>query len=200
MMHIKMKESKMPTQTTEGTGFGSVENSRRKIQNSLVRKENIFPGLLVPVGAVISYASNVPPSGWLVCNGQEVHREEYAELFSVIGTIYGEGDQENTFNLPNLVGRVVVGYGEEDGMTARNMGESGGSEEHALTIQEMPSHSHSVQNTVQKSGSNTPSGLDGSANEIDNVDTFTTTSSSVGGGSSHNNMQPFTVLNYIIKS
>lgn len=110
------------TQTTEGTGLGSVENVRRKILNSLVREENILPELLVPVGAVVAYGSTNAPKGWLSCLGQEVSRSQYADLFSVIGTTYGDGDEETTFNLPNLSGRVVVGRGTGVGLTARSMG------------------------------------------------------------------------------
>jgi microcystin-dependent protein len=187
------------TQTTEGTGPGSVAEIRRRIQNSLVREENLFPELLIPVGSVVPYISTKAPRGWLSCNGQEVSREEYSNLFSIIGTTYGVGDTETTFNLPNLVGRVIVGYGSEDGLTSRSMGDTGGDESHTLSIDEIPSHSHTVSNTVQKTGNDTPGSLDDTGNEIDNVDTSTTNTSSIGGGQSHNNMQPFTVLNYIIK-
>lgn len=187
------------TQTTEGTGHGSVEEIRRKIQNSLVREENILPELLVPVGAVMAYSSINAPKGWLNCLGQEVSREEYAELFSIIGTTYGVGDEETTFNLPNLSGRVVVGQGSGAGLTTRSIGSTGGAETHTLTTSEMPSHSHDVSNTVQKSGLNTPGSLDNDGSEIDTVNTISTASTSDGGGEAHNNMQPFAVLNYIIK-
>jgi microcystin-dependent protein len=189
----------MPATTTEGTGPGSVEDIRRKIQNSLVREENLMPELLVPVGAVLAYGSNKAPNGWLSCLGQEVNRSDYPNLFAVIGTTYGPGNESTTFNLPNLAGRVIVGQGSGAGLTARNMGSTGGAETHTLTTDEMPSHSHDVSNTVQKSGSNTPSGLDNEGNEIDTVSTVSTASTSLGGGEAHNNMQPFTVMNYIIK-
>lgn len=39
----------------------------------------------------------------LYCDGSEVSREEYKELFDFIGTRYGVGDNVTTFNLPNLV-------------------------------------------------------------------------------------------------
>ena len=137
--------------------------------------------------------------GWLNCEGQELYRGDYPSLFAVIGTTYGAGNGTTTFNLPNLAGRVVVGRGTGSGLTARSMGATGGAETHTLTSGEIPSHSHDVSNTVQKSGFNTPSGLDNGGSEIDNVTTVSTTSTSAGGGGSHNNMQPFAVLNYIIK-
>ncbi len=188
------------TQTTEGTGPGSVEEIRRKIQNSLVREENMQPELLfVPVGAVIAYGSSTAPEGWLSCIGQEVYRGDYPDLFAVIGTTYGAGNGTTTFNLPSLAGRVVVGQGTGSGLTARSMGATGGAETHTLTTGEMPSHSHDVSNTVQKSGLNTPGSLDNGGNEIDTVSTVSTASTSEGDGGAHNNMQPFAVLNYIIR-
>jgi microcystin-dependent protein len=190
----------MPATTTEGTGPGSVEEIRRKIQNSVVREENIFPPeMLMPVGVVLAYSSSNAPNGWLNCQGQELYRGDYPNLFAVIGTTYGAGDGSTTFNLPNLAGRVVVGQGSGSGLTARSMGATGGAETHTLTAGEMPSHSHDVSNTVQKSGFNTPGSLDNGGNEIDTVTTVSTASTSVGSGQAHNNMQPFAVLNYIIK-
>jgi hypothetical protein len=55
-----------------------------------------------PTGQVILYASTVPPSGYLACNGAAVSRTTYANLFAVTGTTYGPGDGSTTFNLPNL--------------------------------------------------------------------------------------------------
>jgi microcystin-dependent protein len=190
----------MPATTTEGTGPGSVEEIRNKIQNSVVKEENLFPPeMLMPVGVVLPYTSSTAPSGWLNCLGQELYRGDYPDLFAVIGTTYGVGNGTTTFNLPNLAGRTVVGQGTGSGLTARSMGATGGVETHALNINEMPSHTHDVSNTVQKSGFNTPDGLDNGGAEIDTVTTVSTTSTSQGSGVAHNNMQPFAVLNYIIR-
>lgn len=54
------------------------------------------------VGAIVAYAGNDLPNNYLECNGQEVSRSTYADLFSIIGTTYGDGDGSTTFNLPNL--------------------------------------------------------------------------------------------------
>lgn len=195
------------TQTTEGTGPGSVEELRRKIQNSLVREENLLPELMVPVGAVLPYTSSTSPKGWLNCVGQAISRTKYSDLFSIIGTTYGSGDGSTTFNLPNLSGRVVVGQGTGSGLTSRNMGNTGGSEDHTLTTSEMPSHSHTSNavggavGLVTSDGSNTASGgLDSTPSEPNLYATPVALSiDSAGSGGSHNNMQPFVVLNYIIK-
>lgn len=63
----------------------------------------------MPAGMVIAYAGSHAPYGFIACNGAEVSRETYADLFAAIGTLYGEGDGSTTFNLPDLTDRVVQG-------------------------------------------------------------------------------------------
>ena len=198
----------MPATTTEGTGQGSVQENRRKIENSVVREENLFPPeMLMPVGVVLPYVSSDAPDGWLNCQGQELYRGDYPNLFAVIGTTYGTGDGSTTFRLPNLAGRVVVGQGSGAGLTARSMGTTGGAETHTLTTGEMPSHSHTTNavggtlGLMTADGSNTAGGgLDSSAVEPNlYAAPAALTIDSAGTGGAHNNMQPFAVLNYIIK-
>lgn len=55
-----------------------------------------------PVGSLMPYAGTTPPDGWLICDGSEISRTTYARLFSVIGTTYGAGDGNSSFNIPNL--------------------------------------------------------------------------------------------------
>lgn len=66
-----------------------------------------------PIGAITGeikyFAFNTAPDGYLVCNGAEISRETYADLFSVIGTTFGSGDGSTTFNLPDLRDRYIIG-------------------------------------------------------------------------------------------
>lgn len=64
---------------------------------------------LIPPGTIIHYAGRTVPSGWLICNGANVSRTDYAALFAAIGTIYGAGNGSTTFGLPNLNGRFLKG-------------------------------------------------------------------------------------------
>lgn len=64
---------------------------------------------LIPPGTLIHYAGRTVPSGWLLCNGANVSRTDYAALFAAIGTIYGTGDGSTTFGLPNMDGRFLEG-------------------------------------------------------------------------------------------
>ncbi len=88
--------------------------------------------LLLPVGSMIAFAGTSAPGGYLLCDGAEVDRRAYADLFGVVGTRYGEGDGSTTFNVPTLAGPatgaaldVTVGYSVDKDMTNTNDGETG---------------------------------------------------------------------------
>ena len=69
--------------------------------------------VVTSVGEVSAFAKDSDPAGYLLCDGREVSRADYPELFAAIGTKYGEGDGETTFNLPRLTdGRFIEGSTE----------------------------------------------------------------------------------------
>lgn len=90
-------------------------------------------------GSIYMFAGSTVPNGLLECDGSAVSRETYAILFGVIGTTYGDGDGSTTFNLPDLSGKVVMGYSQDYAL-----GTSGGSETVTLTSSEIPEHEHEV--------------------------------------------------------
>jgi microcystin-dependent protein len=114
----------------------------------------------VPAGAVMPFAGNTSPAGWLLCFGQDISRTEYSALFSVLGTSYGSGNGSTTFNLPDLRGRVVAGVDNMGGTAASRLtsttitgggdapGEVGGGQTHTLTGAEsgVPAHGHTTGN------------------------------------------------------
>jgi microcystin-dependent protein len=71
----------------------------------------------VPVGSIqaLAYVPTSPIAGWLYCNGAAVSRTTYADLFAVIGTTYGVGDNSTTFNLPDLRGVFLRGLDDGKG-------------------------------------------------------------------------------------
>ena len=81
--------------------------------------------LLLPVGVMLPFAGTTAPGGYLLCDGSDVYRDAYPDLFSVIGTRYGEGDGSTTFGLPHIAGpseggalTVQVGYGVDKDMSS----------------------------------------------------------------------------------
>jgi microcystin-dependent protein len=146
---------------------------------------------VVPTGSVLPYAGSSAPTGYLLCQGQAVSRTTYANLYTVIGTTYGGGDGSTTFNVPNLQSRVPVGLNTGD-TNFSSLGKMGGEESHTLTINEIPSHSHTYPDGVNATGTD---GLVAGGSV-----TGTGTTSSVGSGWAHNNLQPYITLNFIIKT
>ena len=63
----------------------------------------------IPTGMLLPFAGTVVPEGFLLCNGANVSRTDYANLFAVIGTKWGEGDGSTTFTLPNFNDRFIEG-------------------------------------------------------------------------------------------
>lgn len=68
------------------------------------------------VGAIVGFAMNSAPEGWLVADGRAVSRITYARLFSRIGTIYGSGNGTTTFNLPDPRGEFPRYFGGTSGI------------------------------------------------------------------------------------
>jgi microcystin-dependent protein len=94
-------------------------------------------------GEIKAWPISTPPSGYLVCDGAAVSRSTYSTLFGVIGTAWGAGDGSTTFNLPDLRGKVPVGY--DASQTEFNaVGKMGGAKTVTLAAAEMPVHSHTV--------------------------------------------------------
>ena len=62
-------------------------------------------------GEMRMYGGATAPSGWLLCNGANVSRTTYADLFTAIGTTFGAGDGSTTFTLPDLRGIFPRGAG-----------------------------------------------------------------------------------------
>lgn len=175
---------------------------------------------LVPAGCIMQYGASSAPTGWLLCDGTAVSRTTYATLFAIISTTYGTGDGSTTFNLPNLKGRVPVGRDAAD-TSFDVLGETGGAKTHTLTSAEsgVPAHTHPISDPghfhslnvwsffVQ---TNLVSGFQTTSNTGVLASTVNTNSQTTGitvsnntaanASSAHNNLQPYIVLNYIIKT
>ena len=153
------------------------------------------------------FAGNFAPRGWAFCNGQLLPIAQNTALFSLIGTTYG-GDGRTTTALPNLKGRAAMHPGRGPGLTARRLGQRGGTETITLTEAQMPQHTHTLRADADPGEQNSPVNRY-SATTAANQRPYSTAANLVpmapqaipnnaGGSLPHNNMQPFLVMNFII--
>ena len=158
------------------------------------------------IGEIRIFPYNFAPRGWSFCSGQLVPVSSNTALFSLLGTIYG-GDGRTTFALPDLRGRAAMHQGRGPGLTTRTIGQRFGSEDVLLTEPTMPNHTHFFRCLQSFGDSDNPSGrvpaeaLLGEtpwSTSNPNVQMRSTTISSTGGTQSHDNMQPYEVLNFCI--
>ena len=107
------------------------------------------------IGEIRMFAGNFAPKGWAFCQGQLLPIAQNQALFSLLGTTYG-GDGMTSFALPDLRGRVPVGFGQGPGLSNRVIGEQFGSELVTLNINQMPSHNHTVNAVTTEGNQNLP--------------------------------------------
>lgn len=104
------------------------------------------------IGTILPWPMNWAPSGWALCNGALLPISQWQAVFALIGTTYG-GNGTTNFQLPNLQGRAMVGYGNGAGLTPRNMGDIAGTENVSVLLSNMPSHTHLATFTPGGAGS-----------------------------------------------
>ncbi|MDC8787074.1 phage tail protein [Roseateles koreensis] len=151
------------------------------------------------VGEIRLFAGSFAPVGWYFCNGALLPISEFDTLFNLIGTTYG-GDGQSTFALPDLQGRVPVHQG-----SGHVMGERAGVEAVTLSVSQMPMHTHTPQGSSTTAIAGSPGGNVLAAPPINSYGPGPATVAMAdaaiavqGGSQPHNNMAPFTTLNYII--
>jgi microcystin-dependent protein len=143
-------------------------------------------GFLVPTGCIMQWATNTPPSGWLLCDGQST--SGYAALASIVGA-----------SVPDLRGRVPVG---RNSGTFGTLGATGGAETVTLTNAQLPD----IPINIRRFDGDANDYLGGSGNPYGITTPYTTGGTEYniaqtrGGGGAHTNLQPYIVLNYIIKT
>lgn len=147
-------------------------------------------------GDMKTTARATAPTGWLLCEGQEELATDYAALAEQLGTgatsRYGEA-KVGYIRIPDARGRVLMGAS-----TVYPLGSSGGEASVALTVAQMPAHTHaphSGQDFIE-------SGTGEASGEVGGGTFFakSTHTASTGGGEAHNNLQPYLTANLLIKT
>ena len=66
--------------------------------------------ITIPAGTILQGLYTTAPSGFLLCNGQEVAITEFPILYNIIGTLEGcQSENEGMFKVPDLRGRFLEG-------------------------------------------------------------------------------------------
>lgn len=158
------------------------------------------------LGEIMAIAFNYAPRGWTFCNGQLLPINQNQALFALLGTTYG-GNGVTTFALPDLRGCVAIHAGTGPGLSPRARGERGGETAHALSIAELPAHSHGARGSSGVGTADVPSTGVVPARNAAHIPQWGPTAdttlgaaavSATGGSQPHDNTQPYLVLNYII--
>ena len=156
------------------------------------------------VGEIRMFAGNFAPRGWAFCDGQLLAVSQNDALFSLLGTIYG-GDGRTSFGLPDLRGRLPIHAGHGPGLSERRLGSKGGAEKVTLTVNQLPSHTHSWRaSTDLASTRDTANAV--LAQSVPDIYTSraapiqlnSATVGNTGGSRSHTNEMPYLCVHFII--
>ena len=159
-------------------------NSNKAITPATLSAALAALGLTAPAGSISAFAGLTAPAGYLLCDGSQVSRTTYSDLYAVVGDTFGAGDGTTTFNLPDLRGEFIRGF---DGGRGADAGRVFGS----FQADEFASHSHTG---ISGDAGTDPARIGGGNRD---VDTGTYTTNAAGGVET----RPRNIaLNYIIKT
>ena len=138
-------------------------------------RDTFISDLGVPMGAILPFAGTEAPYGYLLCDGSEVERTKYSDLYDIVGAIYngsaplsgvgtfrvpdlrgrfplGKDNMDNSFTVPNALGGYVdAGGGNVDrvsGTAPDNLGDGGGQSANNLTVNNLPDHEHNMKGST----------------------------------------------------
>lgn len=189
----------------EGNAFNSPEDCVNRAQDVI---GNFMPSA-DRIGMILPFAGDVAflTADFLLCDGSNYLVADWPDLYDAIGNVYG-GTMGHDFNVPNLQKLVIAGVDQSHVDTNFLLGVTGGEESVTLTTAQMPSHTHTDTGHTHAEGTAAPNattvgpgapqptaipavGVTGVGNAL---------LTNEGGGASHNNLQPYMAINYVIQA
>jgi len=159
------------------------------------------------IAEIVMFGGNFAPRSWAFTDGQLLPISQNSALFSLIGAIYG-GDARTTMGLPDLRSRNPVHAGRGPGLTPRQLGERGGSQEFTMFASEMPQHSHSMFAERGPASASSPDNAMIASHPDNAFKPFnsgngefimgTQSIGNTGGGQSVQKVSPYSAVNFII--
>jgi len=176
---IASKSAPVPNKSKKGDFVLTYRPSEAALASSGLLKqtrEAFMADLAVPIGAILPYAGVTAPDGYLFCDGSEIERTKFGDLFDIIGVFYNGVSAltgVNTFRLPDLRGRFPLGkdnmdnagtipiatggYVDAGGGTAGRVPDvqatviagSAGQSSVGITLANLPEHSHTLRTATQ---------------------------------------------------
>ena len=192
-----------------------------------VTKNNFLKSIpLTPIGTMVMFGGTTAPSGWLFCDGSEIRKSDYNDLWLSIGFNFKDSSLisdsgVNFFALPDMRGRFPLGLDAMGGSSANRVtdvaadtiGGTGGTQNTTLEVQNLPEHEHDMEGDsgtqyyATRVGSGTPDDTDAIQLSITSGTQGTQGLASSGGiktttslGTPMNTIDPYLAVNYIIYS
>ena len=158
------------------------------------------------VGEIRMFAGNFAPRGWALCDGQLLAVSQNTALFSLLGTIHG-GDGRTTFGLPDMRGRIPIHAGSGPGLSSRTLGVKLGTKQETVTVDQAPSHTHTLQANAQPGTERSPAGATPAQSTVgvylqspdsSVVQLRAQSVGEAGGSQPHDNVMAYLCVNFII--
>jgi len=145
-------------------------------------------GIFCMIGSIVAILNDSTPDHMLLCDGSNFAKADYPELYDVLPAVLIVDPA--TGSVPDLRETFVLAAG-----VTISEHDTGGSDDHTLTIAELPAHTHTYDKEIynidiESVGIPDPTGV--------GIPPIPTQTSATGSGDAHNNMPPYYALKYAV--